>query len=716
MNPTACHFHAGCRGFTLVEAVGAVALLGITLTASISSLTYVMRNDRFIAAQSELDMDASLLVERLRRDLWRTARDQILVHPPGDGPYQAISFPIVRGNEPITLNEEGNIDWDATVVYHLKDGTPSEVRRTVFEPRTELTAAERALQLANVVADGDGANTYNSANALTRTLIENPVEWELNISGTRFDAYAPSAGRRFVSMGTALMADGDNTLTFRTVGKNSANDGESRALGVDMLSASGSSIPREGEWQTVTASQGASPLVDNMGEGEIWSGNSRLWFPATVNDSSFSLAFEHDRWEERNFSGMGVEAEDIVRTFIQPETGPHTFALRLDGNGTAWTASNQTRNTSSGGSTMTNFSQVAVRVFVRGADLMDSEGFDGGWIAFNGTNVWARFARGPWGGGGMHLRQAFIAQSAIMTDPANNPLNIDPASRRVFLFSGSEEIEFPYAVNTLIRESDKLDFLIEKTNSYVVGMLLTKNTANALQPSVFHDSADTVGPNCGLILNPSADQAAGDFDWSSLPATPISNQWTQWETASTDRVYQTSRIVGLHSLRTGHAPDGLFTSQQINTQLADPGYLSFGWSATQPSNSTLELKVRAWSQSDQSDAAAWADVPVATLDSPPVINGRFAQVQVKMEPGTDALSTPELRDFTLRWSGGRRYVDLAGIFSEGPNHGIYEVLVNDAPLLQGVTVHVSVFKDVRLASGQNQRMVSSAFAEIVPRN
>ena len=116
------------------------------------------------------------------------------------------------------------------------------------------------------------------------------------------------------------------------------------------------------------------------------------------------------------------------------------------------------------------------------------------------------------------------------------------------------------------------------------------------------------------------------------------------------------------------------------------------------------------------DAAAWSAVPAATAGATPIINGRFAQVQVRMRPGTDALSTPELRDFTLRWNGGRRYVDIAGIFSEGPDHGIYELQVNGAPVLQGVTVKVSVFKDVRLASGAVQRMESSAFAEIVPRN
>ena len=61
-------------------------------------------------------------------------------------------------------------------------------------------------------------------------------------------------------------------------------------------------------------------------------------------------------------------------------------------------------------------------------------------------------------------------------------------------------------------------------------------------------------------------------------------------------------------------------------------------------------------------------------------------------------------------------MDMSGIFSVGPENGIYEVLVNGALLLQNITVKVSVFKEIRLASGKKSRMESSAFAEIVPRN
>lgn len=703
-------------GFTLGEVMVTVALLGVVLASSIASFTYVMRNDRFIATQGELDMDASLLVERLRRDLWRTSRDQIIVYPPGDGPYQAISFPIVLGNEPITVDENGEIDWDATVVYHLKDGAPSQVRRTVFNPRIELSGPDREQQLADVALDGDGAETFNADNADTRVLIENPVEWELNVSGVRVDAYASADDRRVIQLGTALVNDGANSISFRAVGKNSANSGEARHFGIDLLSASVSGIPREGEWQTVSASEGASTVFDNRPLSEAWSGNSLLRFPANSVGSFFTLSFENDRWEERNFSGTGTEFVDVLRNPVSYSGTPSTYALRLDGNGIAWTSTNQARTPNDYYYLMPT--STAVRVFVRGSDLWD--GYDGGWIGFNGTNLWARFA------GGLHVESAFIAQSAVMADPANSPMDYIPSTRKDFRFGGNpnKDVWGPYSYPV---ESDRLDYLVETSNSYVVGIHFSPNKANYTWwsnciPMRLSSSLASAFTNCYVVTNASPDDVAA-VQWSTLPPKVYTNVvvdtnlWTtNYVLVTNAAVYPTNAIYVLASLRAGHSPRGIYTSQRIDTQLADPDFLSFDWTASQPSNSTLALKVRAWSQSDMSDAADWASLPAATPAAPPVVNGRFAQVRVEMAPGTDALSSPELRDFTLRWGGGRRYVDLAGIFSVGPNHGIYEVSVNDAKLLQGVTVKVKVFKEISLASGEKKRMESSAFAEIVPRN
>ncbi len=699
------------NGFTLVEAITAVALLGVTLTASISSLVYVTRNEQMIASQGELDMDASLLVERLRRDLWRTSRDMILVYPPGNGPYQAISFPIKHGRGPILLDENGEIQWDANVIYHLKEGSPSEVRRTIFDPFGEFTEAEREQQLASVVEEGDGQATFNADNATTQVLIQNPVEWELNIKGIPLDAYAATANRKSMRLGTAILNTGTNTITFRVASQNTLSSGFS--LGVDTLNVSASGLAREGEWQSVSASVGVAPGVINIGSNEAWSGNSTLGFAATQVGNSFTLRMGNDRWEERNFFPGNADTKDLSRIIINPPSAPRTYALRLDGNGVVWSSTNQTRVASDGYSNMNDLTNVALRIFVRGSDLWD--GYDGGWIAFNGTNVWARFARSS--SAGMHIQNAFIAQSAVMLDPANNPMNIVPDSLRTFLFTNSVERDTSTALPSPF-ESDKLDYRIEKTNSYVIGILLSKNIYGNMRPAVYSHAADAGGPNCRLIINPSTNQSDTAFDWGSLPTEElIDSQWNSWNTAMPDTIYSTRRIIALNALRAGHAPMGTYLSQIIDTQLEDPDYQSFSWMAASPSNSTLEMKVLAASSpADLGTAANWTNASTATSGSTPVINGRYAQVWARMRPGTDALSTPELQDFTLSWAGTRQYVDLSGIFSVGPEHGIYEILVNDALLLQNITVKVSVFKDLRLASGHTTRMESSAFAEIVPRN
>ena len=60
--------------------------------------------------------------------------------------------------------------------------------------------------------------------------------------------------------------------------------------------------------------------------------------------------------------------------------------------------------------------------------------------------------------------------------------------------------------------------------------------------------------------------------------------------------------------------------------------------------------------------------------------------------------------------------DLGGSFTTGPDHGVVELLVDGAPLVQGLTVDLMVYKDVALGSAGRQRLTSTVFAEMSPRN
>ncbi len=688
--------HARYAGFSLIEALGAVLILGLTLSAAVASFSYMMRNERRATTQVEMDMDSHLLVEHLRRDLWNTSREMIMVHPEGEGPHLAISFPIIRSVSP-QVDEENRIVWDATVIYHMTDGVPSQVRRTVFSPRdNDLEPEERRRQLVAVVNDGNGDRTYNSGNARTRDLITNLVDWELNVTGSRFDTYTPSSGRRRFSLGTALLHAGDNTITFEVDGKNSQNTGSARHLGIDSLTVTPSGLPREAEWMSVQSSSGSSPVVQNMGTGETWSGNSRLWFPSTTDGDSFTLSFKNDRWEERNFYATGASREDLERAFIEPDNAPPTFDLRLDGDeafwpdSIVWSATEQTRASIS---TAYLSDGIETRIFVRGSDLLDQNNpnfYDGGWIHFNGTNVWARFR------GVMRVEQAFIAKSAEPTNP-DEAWQYIPETRRDFSFDGQpgKNVDFPV-------ESDPADFLIETDESYIVGFhLSTHTTLDVCWPRTWTTEESERGdmPHAYVYV-PDVDEEGQDVG---------EGEWVPSYT-----------VHGLRELRAGHSPEGIYTSQIIDTGVDNPDYQSFDWTAQVPDGSLLELKVRAGSdRSDLTGTSDWEGVPVAQAGQAPFAQGRYAQVRARMKPGIDSdgeTYTPRLRDFTLSWDGGRRYAEISGVFSTGPNHGIYEVRVNGAPLVKGVTVDVTVFKDIGFGGGPDGRITSSAFSEIVPRN
>lgn len=621
------HNH-GRAGFTMLEAVTAITLMTVLLAAVVSGFAYVMRGDRLIRVQNELDMDARIMIERIRNDMWMTSRAEILMHPPGEGPYTAMSFPVLTGGHAADTNPDGSLIWDSTVIYHFYgEGDSFEVRRTVFNPRTQMTKDEYQEQLADVVEAGDGSTSVNGENSTTTTLIANLVDWQLNTTASRFDAWAAAAGSRVIALGTVQLQEGEQTINFEVVGKNKASRGSARYLGVDRLTLTPAGMPLEAEWMTVVDSAGPTPVVQNIGSDESWSGNARLWFPATVDGQYFNLSFTNDLWEERNFFAGGDRKEHVERLAVT-NSGINTFALRLTGNGEAWSADTNATLTEM---TLTNDEDVAV--------LLDGEA---GLIRFDGVMVEARF------------------------DAPNSAIS----NLRIYE-SGSGFSEL-FGSGTLmvsgLTVSSFANFTIKSTNSYYVGFTVAS----------------------GSVV----------------------------------RVDSEGSLDILRSVDVGYSPEGIYTSGIVDTRLSNPGYQSCGWAATVPSGSgsgaSLVVKLRSGNQMDLSDAPDWSSVSAAVNGFTPSISGRYIQMQAFMTPSVNATTgetfSPELRDFELSWAGEPRFVSMGGTFSVGPDHGIYEVKVNGAPLLRGVTIDLTVYQALPMAGGRIVTNTARAFTEIVPRN
>ena len=270
-------------GFTVVEALSAFAILMLALVAAMTGWGYVVRGERINSVQNELDIDVRTTMERLRNDLRLSSLDHVFVWPQGVSTNTAISFPKARdddGDGLIELDANGLIIWDITLIYHVWNSSPNELRLTTFDPRdTTLDDAQRQAQLESVVVNGSGAGTYNAGNASTRALFRNLFFWNIRGKGAEFDTYSPTYTRmRNIEFGSCLLAPGPHDFKFEVLGKNANSSGHS--IGLDTITPSPNGLPREGEAQYPPAVQsGASCSENYMAQGS-WSGNYELLFPA----------------------------------------------------------------------------------------------------------------------------------------------------------------------------------------------------------------------------------------------------------------------------------------------------------------------------------------------------------------------------------------------------------------------------------------------------
>jgi hypothetical protein len=130
------------------------------------------------------------------------------------------------------------------------------------------------------------------------------------------------------------------------------------------------------------------------------------------------------------------------------------------------------------------------------------------------------------------------------------------------------------------------------------------------------------------------------------------------------------------------------------------------------------LKVRAGSQPDLSDASEW-DLVSASSVNPHSIGAsynRYVQFQALFTTDTAATATPKLKDVTIDWAGERQLVNVGGIFTKGPNYGMFEISVDGDPLRSALIVDLEIYKDVLVMNKESRRVTSFLKADVTPRN
>jgi len=678
-------------GFTIVEITVATVILVVAVSMGLAGFSYFLRGTGMRQAQNDLDIDVQKAMERLNRDIRLSSLEEMYFYPEGAGPYTGISFPMARdddGDGAVDLDEDGHIIWDKTLVYHVWDTEPNQLRLTTFDPRDNtLSEAERQEQLDSVVENGNGESTHNSDDASTRVVFENLFEWSITPRGSIYDAYAPTLSRHInVNLGSCLVDNGNHTFKFSVIGKH--DDSSGYRIGLDTLTVSPCYGQREAEAQLPATEQEGATAVGQYMAGGSWSGNYQLYFPATEVGDYVTLTMENDRWEETNYRAVGESCDNVTVVFDQSGS-PYDFVACLDGYGWNWLVTEQTGDLT-GGVVLDAVRNCAVRVLVRGEEMVG-----GNWIHYNGGRCWVNFRAGLYWSEKLKILAAYIGECADSETPS---MDVVAGTEHKLYFSGSGGVTINGGSSLWC---DLLDYAIDKEKSYLVSFLVDQASAmgNAWKWS---EVTDPTAQSCFIIRGGASPPTEADL---------LDPEWS-----ARGDVMTTNCIFGVQYLYTTYPTNGTYISQVFDTHLDTPAYSEMDWNEYVPSGGDLTMKVRTGSSNDLSDAEGWTNI--TAMGSPGSINpgdSRYVQFRADFTPNANGTATPKLEDVTITWSGEEQFIDVGATITRGPDYGIFELTVDGERLISGVKVDLEIFKDVLGYQG-TRRITSALSSEVTPRN
>ncbi|MBN2163951.1 MAG: prepilin-type N-terminal cleavage/methylation domain-containing protein [Pontiellaceae bacterium] len=671
------------RGFSLVETVVAMSIFVISIALVIGGYMYMQRIRVDQVAQDSLDSDLGLSVQRLQQEMRLSSLSEMVFYPFDSTRYTAVSFPLVNKTR-LSSGSESNM-WASTVIYHMYgSGADQQLLRTEFTPRdNSLSAAERKLQLATVVSDGNGASALNGENAHTTQLFQHVFDWSIVPQGSAYDGYSPSLLRdRLASLGSCILSPGNHVLQFSVTGKADASSGYS--IGFDTLRASTCGIEREAEIQEASGSP--QPYVEYNSSG-TWSGYHQLTFDANAIGDVCEIDVYNDEWVDTNFDLSGCIKSNVTVGTPDKNYSPVDLVLHLDGNSTNWTVQSQTGDSGGVDWAANVFQGAIVRVLLRGGSMTSGESLE-----HNGARC--RLAFTASGSEDLVIEEAYIDEVINSADPTpdtvGNPVQLSFGSSDSCLISAGSSVWSDYA-----------DFPIAYDRSYAVTFRISSDAA-LCRPRLWLDQKHVTG---SFMLH------------SSVGPTDDDLVLAAWSGRDEGGVTPLDAVVAVTALHTTYPEHGVFVSAVIDTQMTAPQYDAIDWNEDCPSSTSVDIRVRSSDSADMTDAPSWQSL--SSIPSPGVMSSidykRYVQYQATLN-STGGMVTPKLRDVTIRWPGETRVVDIGGIFVNGPGYGQFVATVDGQPLSSPLRVTLTLQEDVSGMNNVAKTVYSTSVFELSPRN
>ncbi len=707
--------------FTLVEMAVSSAILIIAVAMAMSGFVYVLSASREGAVQDELDLQVQGAMERLKKDLRLSSLDEMVFYPPGPGPYTAVSFPLARDddtNGAIDLDENDKIIWDKTLVYHVWYTAPQQLRLTTFDPRdTNLDAVVRQQQIESVVVNGHGLSATNGANSTNEVLFENLFDWSISPQNSIYDGWASSTQRDVIAspLGSCVISNGMHEFKFTVIDKHSNSTGYK--VGIDNLYVAPSHSRLEGE-HLVPFAKTAGVAYSNMYmAGGSWSANYQGYFNATATNQYFTFRLTNDQWQETIFRRTGYSTEDTTVSFMQQPNSNyvvHPEAEGLNVNGSTysyWNAYEQCGLITTGWYRYGERDNdqalrgCAVRVFVRGDEMEYGSQIDNDSSSYYG---WL------YGGGSNDAMRCGIVEGYIAECAGTNELTPDILGSTLTQLRFVDTTVTPYSppsYSTLItnglyskqyRRINYQSLRIEKEKTYTYTFLIT-NTPGQAHVASWPNVRDPGGIAAYIITN----------------ATHADVMDPYWE--GRGDVIPSSRHYLLGSLDLMPPTNSYYVSGPCNTRHTHPPYNEVSWNVfTNWGIGLFDLQVRTASDINMTDAEAWTNLPILS-SSPaawPAQAGTNQYVQWRAHlwsKSPNSAYVAVLKDVTITWAGPTRMVDIGGIFTRGPDYGIFQLEVDGVVLQRGLSVDLEIYKDT-YGYGGDRRITSALATEVRPRN
>lgn len=721
------------KGFTLTEMLIALAITTLVVVAAVGLWIMFMYKSLRANTQAELDMDVRNVIERFRTEVRNSARETIVFYPGQREPYEAVSFALAAdddGDGLMDMDASGsNILWRQTVVYHVWNRSPYQMRRTLFRNRyPDASYADRYNQVAAVVMSGEGEGACLAGeSATTSVMFQNLFTGRLWHATARFDGYSPRPNvAEKITFGSLPLAPGAHKVNFKIIGKNP--DASARRLRLDRVSASVSGWPVEAEHCSAEG-PGADPFF--VGQG-LSSAAYGLTAATAADGDTLSLTLYNDMIEECIFIGDGRHvtfSNTVVHFDMTNAPAPFydgVFVAKLDGQyKTAWWGSIQAASGNPDQEGHDHSESVteddlfkpttnyAIRIPVFGT-----------YVRADGYGPVFRMYKSH-SNGGLQIHDPAYVVTTNLSSPSIE--SGTPLQRLSFWQNGVKKSSWnSCSFGGVDLRPDGPLHPISAGQGFMFSYrmepsMLGAGTVDAIR--AFNITSSDAAWTCWALPGATADNAMQN-DWSGLGAQPLYNN------------AGAAILPGLVCMTVNYAEGGDYTSTVFDTRDEKGTTKTVSWEVDKPAGSTFKLYARGGDTRtddgfDIADAAGWQSVAEAANGGGFAgSGGRFVQFRCVFEAqqartypaggvvgtGPYRRDTPRVRRVCFNWPGAEKYVDVSATVLKGPDCGIFAVDVDGRELVQGVTMEIEIFKDIRTQTKRRERLRSAMTAEVEPRN